>query len=184
MTHPDTQRIFARVEDLTGYPVAVEPGSGFYEQAQMMSAPAGGAGAPDPVRGGQGILRLQPPPLKMDSLAETTDKIRRFRDARDWMQFHSPKNLACSISIEAGELLELFQWVGADQNLDAAQGKKTEIAHELADVAIYLVELADILGIDLIEAISEKLAINEAKYPAEQVRGSSKKYTEYPSHEP
>jgi dCTP diphosphatase len=119
----------------------------------------------------------------MDSLAETTEKIRRFRDARDWMQFHSPKNLACSISIEAGELLELFQWAGADQNLAAAQGKKTEIAHELADVAIYLVELADILGIDLIEAMSEKLAINEAKYPADQVRGSSKKYTEYPSHE-
>ena len=99
------------------------------------------------------------------------------------MQFHSQKNPACSISIEAGELLGLFQWAGADQNLAAAKGKKTEIAHELADVAIYLVELADILGIDLIEAISLKLAINEAKYPADQVRGSSKKYIEYPSQE-
>lgn len=119
----------------------------------------------------------------MDSLAETTEKIRRFRDARDWMQFHSPKNLACSISIEAGELLELFQWADAEQSLATARKKQTEIAHELADVTIYLVELADILGIDLIEAISEKLAINEAKYPAEKVRGSSKKYTEYPSKE-
>ncbi|MFN0129040.1 MAG: nucleotide pyrophosphohydrolase [Verrucomicrobiales bacterium] len=119
----------------------------------------------------------------MDSLAETTEKIRRFRDARDWMQFHSPKNLACSISIEAGELLELFQWATAEQSLGTAAKKKTEIAHELADVAIYRVELADILGIDLIEAISEKLAINEAKYPAEKVRGSSKKYTDYPSSE-
>jgi len=117
----------------------------------------------------------------MDSLTETTEKIRRFRDARDWMKFHSPKNLACSISIEAGELLEVFQWAGADQGQAIAKEKKTEVAHELADVAIYLIELADILGIDLVEAISDKLALNEAKYPAEQVRGSSKKYTEYSS---
>jgi len=95
------------------------------------------------------------------------------------MQFHNPKNLACSISIEANELLEHFQWCTPEESLTTASKKKTEISHEIADVAVYLIELADNLGVDLSKAIAEKMAHNEAKYPADKVRGSSKKYTEY-----
>ena len=115
----------------------------------------------------------------MDTLEQTIRKIKEFRDARDWMQFHSPKNLACSISIEANELLEHFQWTSLDESAITPE-KREAIAHEIADVGFYLIELADNLGINLIEAIAQKLAINEAKYPAERVRGSAKKYTEYP----
>ena len=112
-------------------------------------------------------------------LNDLISKITAFRDARDWMQFHNPKNLACSISIEANELLEHFQWCSTKQSFSIARKKKSEIAHEIADVAIYLIELADNSGIDLAEAIVEKLAHNSEKYPADKVRGSSKKYTEY-----
>jgi len=115
----------------------------------------------------------------MTELEQVLKNIRKFRDERDWMQFHNPKNLACSISIEANELLEHFQWSTPQQSLTIARKKKTEISHEIADVAVYLFELADNLGIDLVEAIAEKMAHNEAKYPAVKVRGSSKKYTEY-----
>ena len=115
----------------------------------------------------------------MNELDQIRRKIRKFRDERDWMQFHNPKNLACSISIEANELLEHFQWCTPEESLTTARKKKTEISHEIADVAVYLIELADNLGIDLAKAIAEKMAHNEAKYPADKVRGSSKKYTEY-----
>jgi NTP pyrophosphatase (non-canonical NTP hydrolase) len=115
----------------------------------------------------------------MNDLDQIRNRIRKFRDARDWMQFHNPKNLACSISIEANELLEHFQWCTPQESLIIARKKKTEISHEIADVAVYLIELADNLGIDLAKAIAEKMAHNDAKYPANKVRGSSKKYTEY-----
>jgi dCTP diphosphatase len=115
----------------------------------------------------------------MSELEEIRRKIRKFRDDRDWMQFHNPKNLACSISIEANELLEHFQWCTPQQSVVVARKKRKEISHEIADVAVYLIELADNLGIDLAQAISDKMAHNEAKYPAAKVRGSAKKYTEY-----
>ncbi len=115
----------------------------------------------------------------MNELDQIRSRIREFRDERDWMQFHNPKNLACSISIEANELLEHFQWSTPAESLTIGRKKKTEISHEIADVAVYLIELADNLGIDLAKAIAEKMAHNEAKYPADKVRGSSKKYTEY-----
>jgi len=115
----------------------------------------------------------------MNELDQIRSRIRKFRDERDWMQFHNPKNLACSISIEANELLEHFQWCTPEESQAIARKKNTEISHEIADVAVYLIELADNLGIDLAEAIAEKMAHNEAKYPADKVRGSSKKYTEY-----
>jgi NTP pyrophosphatase (non-canonical NTP hydrolase) len=79
----------------------------------------------------------------MNELDQIRRRIRKFRDARDWMQFHSPKNLACSISIEANELLEHFQWSTPKESLAIARKKKTEISHEIADVAVYLIELAD-----------------------------------------
>jgi dCTP diphosphatase len=117
--------------------------------------------------------------LPMNELEKLRVKIRKFRDERDWMKFHNPKNLACSISIEANELLEHFQWCTPEESLAIARKKKVEISHEIADVAVYLIELAENLEIDLAEAIVEKMAHNEAKYPADKVRGSSKKYTEY-----
>jgi NTP pyrophosphatase (non-canonical NTP hydrolase) len=115
----------------------------------------------------------------MDRLDQILQQIRTFRDERDWMQFHNPKNLACSVSIEAAELLEHFQWTTPEESLDVATRKKTEIAHEIADVAVYLIELADNLGIDLAEAITVKMKLNAEKYPVDKVRSSAKKYNEY-----
>ena len=114
----------------------------------------------------------------MPELEQLRAAIRKFRDERDWMQFHNPKNLACSIVIEAAELLEHFQWKNSTESEAAALGKRDEIAEEIADVAIYLIELADNLGIDLAEAIEEKLRINSEKYPAEKAKGTAKKYSE------
>ncbi len=105
-------------------------------------------------------------------------KIRRFRDDRDWMQFHDPKNLAASISIEAAELLELFQWKTGEEATRYARANKERVSEEIADVAIYLIELADIVGIDLIDAIEDKLKKNAIKYPVEKARGVATKYSD------
>ena len=106
-------------------------------------------------------------------------RIRQFARDRDWEQFHSPKNLAMGVSVEAAELLEIFQWLTEEEskNLDSTQHGRVE--EEIADVAVYLLKLADSLGIDLLDAIDRKLTKNEIKYPAELVRGSAKKYSEY-----
>ena len=95
------------------------------------------------------------------TLTTLRDALRRFADERDWNQYHSPKNLAISVSLEAAELLEHFQWTG-----EAAPGAKQEIAHEMADVLLYLVRLADRLDIDLLEAAARKMELNAIKYPA------------------
>ena len=102
---------------------------------------------------------------RMTMRSETTlttlrDALRRFADERDWNQYHSPKNLAISVSLEAAELLEHFQWTG-----EAAPGAKQEIAHEMADVLLYLIRLADRLDIDLLEAAARKMELNAIKYP-------------------
>lgn len=97
-------------------------------------------------------------------------RIRKFRDDREWSQFHVPENLAKAISIEAGELLEHFLW---DNNYD-----KEEVSDELADVIIYCMHMADSLGVDIEEIINKKMDKNEKKYPVEKSRGTSKKYTE------
>ena len=102
---------------------------------------------------------------------ETLDRIRRFSTDRDWDQFHSPANLAKSISIEANELLECFQWSDTDYNLQ-------HVKEELADVMVYCVNMLDKLGLDADEIINSKMAQNEAKYPVEKARGSAKKYNE------
>ena len=98
-----------------------------------------------------------------------------FREERDWAKFHNPKDLAISISLEASELLETFQWSGEDL---AVSAKQDRMAEELADVAIYCIYLADALDIDLAAAVSGKVAANAEKYPVEKSRGNSKKYTE------
>ncbi len=103
-------------------------------------------------------------------------KIRQFRDERDWMKFHDPKNLAISITIEAAELLEHFQWKDDAEVGKHIQEHGEEVADEIADVAIYLAELADNLGIDLIEAMGSKLKKNAEKYPVAKARGVATKY--------
>jgi dCTP diphosphatase len=108
------------------------------------------------------------------SLAAIQAAVRQFRDARDWRQFHSPKNLSMSIAIEAAELMEHFQWLTTDQAAALAQTDteaKQAISEELADVLIYCLSLADILQCDVTQIIFDKLARNEAKYPAEKYRG-------------
>ena len=94
------------------------------------------------------------------TLTTLRDALRRFADERDWNQFHSPKNLAISVALEASELLEHFQWTDA-----AAPQAKQEIAHEMADVLLYLVRLADRLDVDLLEAAARKMELNAIKYP-------------------
>lgn len=103
-------------------------------------------------------------------------KIKKFRDERDWMQFHDPKNMAISIVIEAAELLENFQWKNKAEVDKYARQHKGEIEEEIADIAIYLFELADNLGIDLADAMEKKLEKNAKKYPAEKARGKHTKY--------
>jgi NTP pyrophosphatase (non-canonical NTP hydrolase) len=114
----------------------------------------------------------------MSSYDDVLADIRRFRDERDWMQFHSPKNLASSLMIEAAELLEHFQWCTTEESHKIVVEKRTAVSHEMADVAVYLFELADVSGIDLFAAIKEKMALNAAKYPVSKAKGSSAKYTE------
>ena len=94
------------------------------------------------------------------------------------MQFHNPKNLACSLVIEAAELLELFQWKTPEESAALIASKREAIEHEMADIAVYLLELADNLGIDLLKAIATKMDHNEAKYPVEKAKGSAAKYNE------
>ena len=114
----------------------------------------------------------------MDSLAELTHKLRGFARERDWEQFHTPKNLAMALIVEAAELVEHFQWLTAEQSqmLDAA--KREEVRQEIGDVLIYLTRIADQLGIDPVAAAHDKMVINAAKYPAELARGSAAKSTD------
>ncbi len=107
-------------------------------------------------------------------------KVAAFRDARDWKQFHNPKDLAASISIEANELLELFQWKTAEEVEALLQDskKREEIQDELADIVVYCLSAADQMDIDLADAIATKLKKNEEKYPVEKAFGNNKKYTE------
>ena len=102
---------------------------------------------------------------------ETIERIRKFTTDRDWQQFHTPGNLAKSISIEAAELLECYQW-SDDADLD-------HVKEELADVIVYCQNMLDVFGLDIDEIVSEKMAKNEAKYPVEKVKGSAKKYDQY-----
>jgi len=115
----------------------------------------------------------------MNEIKNIQVQIRKFCDERDWMQFHNPKDMATAISIEAAELQEIFLWKSPEEVRQVVEKKKERIDEELADIAVYLFELADNLNIDLIKIMEAKLAKNAAKYPAALVRGSSKKYTEY-----
>ena len=114
--------------------------------------------------------------LDIDSLKE---KISLFAKARDWEKFHTPKNLACALSVEAGELLEELQWMSDEDQKNINEEKIKAISEELSDIITYAIRISDVLNINLSDAIAEKIKKNEKKYPAEIVKGSSKKYTEY-----
>ena len=123
-------------------------------------------------------MNSTPPPYSPDVLENLRLALRRFAAERDWDQFHSPKNLAMALSVEAAELLEHFQWLSDAESCALDAATRTKVSEELADVLLYLVRLADKLNVDLAVAASEKLKINAAKYPADKARGSSKKYSE------
>jgi dCTP diphosphatase len=125
-----------------------------------------------------GFHRVHPTGAMSDSIKELTAEIRAFRDARDWQQFHAPKELAVAIAAEAGELLQHFVWQSPEQSVQRAQDRREEIAAEIADVSMLLFELADNLHVDLADAVRAKLARNQLRYPVEKARGSNKKYNE------
>ena len=111
-------------------------------------------------------------------MQELQTALRRFAEERDWGQFHTPKNLAASLSIEAAEVLEHFQWLTDEQSQNLSPEQRDKVALEIADVLLYLLQLADKLQIDPVAAAKNKLALNAEKYPADKARGSSRKYTE------
>jgi NTP pyrophosphatase (non-canonical NTP hydrolase) len=121
---------------------------------------------------------VKKPELQND-LAEIREIMRQFVSERDWDKFHTPKNLATALSVEASELLEPFQWLVSGDKSELDEARLTAIRHEMADVLVYLVRLADKLDVDLFQAVQEKMVLNRAKYPADQVRGDSRNYTEY-----
>ena len=107
---------------------------------------------------------------------ETIQRVLQFRDDRSWRQFHTPKDLAISMNLEAAELLEIFQWSGSD--VDCSEVQLVKLRDELADVLSYCILMADVCGLDLDEIMNAKVTKNEAKYPVEKARGSAAKYTE------
>ncbi len=106
-------------------------------------------------------------------------KLRLFAKARDWGQFHSPKNLSMALVVEAAELVEHFQWLTEKESMRLPPKTLRKAEEELADILIYLIRLADKLDVDLIDAANKKILLNERKYPAQKVRGSAKKYDQY-----
>jgi dCTP diphosphatase len=115
----------------------------------------------------------------MSNLTALRDALRQFAKEREWDQFHSPKNLAMALAGEAGELIEKFQWMSEEASYNLTGDLRQAIAEEAADVLLYLVRLADKCDIDLMDAAEQKLHANQLKYPADKVRGSSKKYSDY-----
>ena len=115
----------------------------------------------------------------MNEIERLQQRLLQFARDRDWEQFHAPKNLAMALIVEAAELVEHFQWLNEAQSESLPEDKLQEVALELADIFIYSLRLSQRLGIDLLDTVEKKIAINEQKYPADKVKGSAKKYTEY-----
>ena len=114
----------------------------------------------------------------MESLEQIKTRLREFAAERDWDQFHSPKNLTMALIVEAAELVEHFQWLTEEQSQTLPPKKLVEVEQEIADIQIYLIRLADKLGINMEKAVNAKIELNEKKYPAEKVRGSAVKYND------
>ena len=117
-------------------------------------------------------------PARPITLDELRERLRRFAAERDWDRYHSPKNLASALIVEAAELLEHFQWLTEAESKSLPAAELAKVREEMADVLIYLVRLADKLEVDLLEAAREKMEKNALKYPAEKARGNSRKYPE------
>jgi len=115
----------------------------------------------------------------LNEYEDLKERLLEFAEERDWDQFHSPKNLSMALIVEAGELMEHFQWLTQEQSKSLPPEKHEEVEHELADILIYLLRLAQKLDVDLFAAAHRKMDLNEEKYPSAIVRGSAKKYTEY-----
>jgi len=111
-------------------------------------------------------------------LTQLRDALREFAAERDWDQYHSPKNLASALAVEAAELLECFQWLTEDQSRALAPSDLEKARHEMADVLNYLVRLADKLDVNLLDAAREKIALNALKYPVDKARGNARKYSD------
>ncbi|MCB5184078.1 nucleotide pyrophosphohydrolase [Methylobacillus gramineus] len=114
-----------------------------------------------------------------DSLDQLRARINHFVQERDWEQFHTPKNLAMAMIVEAAEVVEHFQWDSPQESITLSEERKTEIGHELADTLVYLLRIAEVCGIDLIAAANAKIVLNAKKYPVEKAKGSNAKYTAY-----
>lgn len=114
-----------------------------------------------------------------DSLVELRQRLDAFVAERDWAQFHTPKNLAMAMIVEAAELVEQFQWDTPLESQQLTLEKREAVSHELADTFVYLLRIAEVLEIDLIEAANQKIELNAKKYPVDKARGSNAKYTEY-----
>ena len=128
--------------------------------------------------------RLDPCPLEkpvsdVNTLQVLTERVRRFVDDRDWAQYHSPRNLAMALSVECNELLELFLWCNDDGPQPITEHRKTRVAGEVGDILMCLVNFCHQADIDMLQALNDKLAIAEQKYPAERVKGQALKYDEY-----
>ncbi|MDA1331296.1 MAG: nucleotide pyrophosphohydrolase [Proteobacteria bacterium] len=115
----------------------------------------------------------------MTGLKTLALELRKFAKDRDWERFHSPKNTSMALSAEAGELLEHFQWLSESKSYRIDESKKLDVSFEMADILLYLVRLADVLEIDLIDASLKKISLNQKKYPIALSKGSKKKYTEF-----
>lgn len=123
-------------------------------------------------------MSTSPSAVSSDPFHTLRKALRQFAAERDWDQFHSPKNLAIALNVEAAELLEHFQWLSDAESAVLQPDKRAKVREELADVLLYLIRLGDKLDIDLMQAAAEKISINAEKYPVQKSRGSSKKYTE------
>jgi NTP pyrophosphatase (non-canonical NTP hydrolase) len=118
------------------------------------------------------------PPTEITTLEELRTRIREFAFARQWENYHTPKNLAMALIVEAAELVERFQWLSPEESSQLDAERHEQVRQEIADVLIYLTRLADLLGIDLLKAATDKIEINARKYPVEQARGNAAKYNE------
>ncbi len=116
---------------------------------------------------------------RTDSLNDLKVRINAFVQERDWAQFHTPKNLAMAMIVEAAELVEQFQWDTPQESQQLLPEKREAVAHELADTFVYLLRIAEVLGIDLIEEANKKVDLNAKKYPVDKAKGSNAKYTKY-----
>ena len=114
-----------------------------------------------------------------DSISDLEKKLQQFVDERDWAKFHSPKNLAMAMIVEAAELVEHFQWSTEEESAVLSKDKLEQVGHELADTFVYLLRIAQVLNINLIEVTHNKIMLNALKYPVDKARGKNNKYTDY-----